>query len=167
MQQRGWKKYGIGAAGMLVLVAVIVLASGGGSAVAAQITSVFVTNDAAHAVPVREQGTARVASADATEVLADVTLTGAFQETGWISVASAKQIRLSLRCDTANEPSIFLYTKTNAPNSEIAFDEISGSDFGCGGVSRAWETPGLYVKVVLEIFDTSQSNRIIIVGRNN
>lgn len=60
MQQRGWKKYGIGAGGMLVLVAVIVLASGGGSAVAAQITSVFVTNDAAHAVPVREQGTANV-----------------------------------------------------------------------------------------------------------
>jgi hypothetical protein len=34
MQQRGWKKYGIGAGAMLVLVAVIVLASGGGSAVA-------------------------------------------------------------------------------------------------------------------------------------
>jgi hypothetical protein len=60
MQQRGWKKYGVGAGGMLVLVAAIVLATGGGSAVAAQITSVFVTNDAAHPVPVHEQGTANV-----------------------------------------------------------------------------------------------------------
>jgi hypothetical protein len=50
-----FKKYAIGAGGMLVLVAAIVLATGSGSAVAAQITSVFVTNDASHAVPVRDQ----------------------------------------------------------------------------------------------------------------
>jgi hypothetical protein len=55
-----FKKYAIGAGGMLVLVAAIVLATGSGSAVAAQITSVFVTNDAAHPVPVHEQGTASV-----------------------------------------------------------------------------------------------------------
>jgi hypothetical protein len=52
-----FKKYGIGAAGMLVLVAAIVLATGSGSAVAAQITSVFVTNDAAHPVPVHANNT--------------------------------------------------------------------------------------------------------------
>jgi hypothetical protein len=50
-----FRKYAIGAGGMLVLVAAIVLATGSGSAVAAQISSVFVTNDASHAVPVREQ----------------------------------------------------------------------------------------------------------------
>jgi hypothetical protein len=55
-----FKKYAIGAGGMLVVVAAIVLATGSGSAVAAQITSVFVTNDAAHPVPVHEQGTANV-----------------------------------------------------------------------------------------------------------
>jgi hypothetical protein len=54
---RRFKKYAIGAGGMLVLVAVIVLATGTGSAVAAQITSVFVTNDAAHAVPVHANNT--------------------------------------------------------------------------------------------------------------
>jgi hypothetical protein len=73
MGLRRFKKYAIGAAGMLVLVVAVVLATGSGSAVAAQITNVFVTNDAAHPVPVRatntdangnvkvhEQGTANV-----------------------------------------------------------------------------------------------------------
>jgi hypothetical protein len=55
MQRRGWKRYGIGAGGMLVLVMAILLATGWGSAVAAQIQGVLVTNDAAHSVPVREQ----------------------------------------------------------------------------------------------------------------
>lgn len=60
MRLQGFKKYGIGAAGMLALVVAIVLATGSGSAVAAQITSVFVTNDVSHPVPVHEQGTANV-----------------------------------------------------------------------------------------------------------
>jgi hypothetical protein len=56
MRLRGWKKYGAGAGGMLVLVMALLLATGWGSAVAAQVSSVFVTNDAAHPVPVHEQG---------------------------------------------------------------------------------------------------------------
>jgi hypothetical protein len=40
---------------MLVLASVILLATGWGTAVAAQVTSVFVTNDAAHPVLVQEQ----------------------------------------------------------------------------------------------------------------
>jgi hypothetical protein len=60
MRLRAWKTYGLGAGGMLVLVMAILLATGWGSAVAAQISSVFVTNDAAHPVPVHEQGTANV-----------------------------------------------------------------------------------------------------------
>jgi hypothetical protein len=64
---RRFKKYGLGAAGMLVLVMAILLATGWGSAVAAQLTNVFVTNDASHpvpvsvnnaSVPVHDQGTA-------------------------------------------------------------------------------------------------------------
>jgi hypothetical protein len=49
---RGLKKYGLAGLGMLALVVVVLLVTGWGSAAAAQITSVFVTNDAAHAVPV-------------------------------------------------------------------------------------------------------------------
>jgi hypothetical protein len=54
---RRFKSYAIGAAGMLVLVAAIVLATGSGSAVAASISSVFVTNTASHPVPVHETNT--------------------------------------------------------------------------------------------------------------
>jgi hypothetical protein len=45
------------AASGLVLAVVILVASGWGSAVAAQISKVFVTNDSAHPVPVQEQRT--------------------------------------------------------------------------------------------------------------
>jgi hypothetical protein len=51
----GWRRYGVGAGLMVVLVAAISLATGWGSAVAAQIGNVFVTNDSAHPVPVQEQ----------------------------------------------------------------------------------------------------------------
>ena len=44
MRLRRLKKYGIGAGGMLVLVMAILLATGWTSAVAAQITNVFVTS---------------------------------------------------------------------------------------------------------------------------
>lgn len=63
MGLRRFKKYAIGAGGMLVLVVAVVLATGSGSAVAAQISNVFVTNDASHPVPVHEQGTATVQQA--------------------------------------------------------------------------------------------------------
>jgi hypothetical protein len=60
MRLRRLKMYAIGAGGMLVLVMAILLLTGWSSAVAAQITNVFVTNDASHPVPVHEQGTANV-----------------------------------------------------------------------------------------------------------
>jgi hypothetical protein len=83
MQLQRLKKYAIGAGMMVVLTIAILLGTGSGSAVAAQITSVFVTNDASHAVPVRdqntdtngnikvhEQGTANVTAAPATRFFA-------------------------------------------------------------------------------------------------
>jgi hypothetical protein len=57
MRLEGLKTYALSAGGMLVLVVAIVLATGSGSAVAAQITSVFVTNTASHPVPVNETNT--------------------------------------------------------------------------------------------------------------
>lgn len=60
MRHRGLKHYAFGAGGMLALVLTILLATGWGTAVAAQITNVFVTNDTTHPVPVHEQGTANV-----------------------------------------------------------------------------------------------------------
>jgi hypothetical protein len=52
MLPHGWKKYGLGAASMLVLVIAILLVSGWGTAVADQLNNVFVTNTSANPVPV-------------------------------------------------------------------------------------------------------------------
>lgn len=93
MGLRRFKKYAIGAGGMLVLVAAVVLATGSGSAVAAQITSVFVTNDASHPVPVHEQGTANVnvtnsslpaANGRLLKVAENVDTSATFFDTPWI-----------------------------------------------------------------------------------
>jgi hypothetical protein len=54
------KSYLAAGVGFAMLVTIIFLATGWGSAVAAQISSVFVTNDTSHPVPVAQQGTANV-----------------------------------------------------------------------------------------------------------
>lgn len=76
MRLRVFKKYAIGAGGMLVLVMAILLATGWGSAVAAQVSNVFVTNDAAHAVPVQQQGTANVNVTNGVSVTPGPAITG-------------------------------------------------------------------------------------------
>jgi hypothetical protein len=57
---KSFKSYVTAGVGFAMLVTIIFLATGWGSAVAAQVTSVFVNNDTAHPVPVHEQGTATV-----------------------------------------------------------------------------------------------------------
>jgi hypothetical protein len=52
MTLHGWKKYGLGAASMLVLLIAILIVSGWGTAAADQLFSVFITNTAANPVPV-------------------------------------------------------------------------------------------------------------------
>jgi len=52
-----WKKYAIGAGGMLVLVVALLLVTGWGTAVAAQISSVFVANTSSNPIPVQAVGT--------------------------------------------------------------------------------------------------------------
>jgi hypothetical protein len=54
---KSFKSYVTAGVGFAMLVTIIFLSTGWGSAVAAQITNVFVTNDASHPVPVHEQGT--------------------------------------------------------------------------------------------------------------
>ena len=60
MSLQGWRRYGVGAGGMLVVVMAILLTSGMGSAAGAALLNVVVTNDSDHPVPVHEQGTANV-----------------------------------------------------------------------------------------------------------
>jgi hypothetical protein len=54
------RKYGMTVVTMVSVATVVLLVTGWGSAVAAQVTSVLVTNDASHPVPVTQQGTANV-----------------------------------------------------------------------------------------------------------
>jgi hypothetical protein len=65
MRVYGLRKYGLGAASMLVLVLAILLVSGWGSAVAAQVSGVFVTNTPANPVPV--SGAVTVSNLPATQ----------------------------------------------------------------------------------------------------
>jgi hypothetical protein len=57
---KSFKSYLTAGVGFAMLVTIILLATGWGSAVAAQISNVFVTNDTSHPVPVAQQGTANV-----------------------------------------------------------------------------------------------------------
>jgi hypothetical protein len=57
---KSFRSYVAAGLGFATLVTIIFLATGWGSAVAAQITSVLVTNDVSHPVPVHEQGIANV-----------------------------------------------------------------------------------------------------------
>jgi hypothetical protein len=94
-EMKSFKSYVGAGVGFAMLVTIIFLATGWGSAVAAQISNVFVTNDASHPVPVREQGTVGVTSADQNVVLYDHTNTlsdGNF--TPPIDTANAKEIRI-------------------------------------------------------------------------
>jgi hypothetical protein len=86
---------------MLVLVVAIVLATGSGSAVAAQISSVFVTNGPANPVPVREQGNVNVNVANsalpvtesvATQLLFSGTIHPGVTQS--VDVSGAKEIRV-------------------------------------------------------------------------
>lgn len=57
---RSARKFALTVATMASVATVVLLVTGWGSAVAAQVSSVFVTNDASHPVSVHEQGTASV-----------------------------------------------------------------------------------------------------------
>ena len=60
------RRYGLTVVTVGSVVTVVLLVTGWGTAAAAQITSVFVTNNAANPVPVRQQGTANVNVTNAT-----------------------------------------------------------------------------------------------------
>jgi hypothetical protein len=97
MQLHGWKKYGLGAASMAVLVIAILLVGGWGTAAADQLLNVFVTNTAANPVPV--SGTLTVTNPPAsplavhetnTDVNGDIKVRqqGAVQVGGSVSVSN-------------------------------------------------------------------------------
>jgi hypothetical protein len=161
MRVQRFKKYAIGAGGMFVLVMAILLATGWGSAVAAQITSVFVTNDAAHPVPVHEQGTANVSVGNSPTVTIGGTpsvqvvptpfqqgvaaQTNGGEQCQDITIPSGKTLEItSFSADiisTPNrQPDVYLRTVVSDPNPvgfvralRLVLHQAPGSDFAWSG----------------------------------
>jgi hypothetical protein len=174
-----FKKYAIGAGGMLVLVVAIVLATGSGSAVAAQISSVFVTNDAAHAVPVHanntdangnlkvhEQGTATVKSGDQTQLVYSGTLQNE-SDTGPLDVSAFREIRVISTCNAGSLHSAALDILTSTGQSDVRIDRITQD---CPSVvTRTYELPGTSVRMrnVSDLIGDTADLDLAVFGRGN
>jgi hypothetical protein len=101
---KSFRSYLTAGVGFAMLVTIIFLATGWGSAVAAQVTSVFVNNDASHPVPVHEQGTANVNIASSaalpvheqqdTQLIATGTLSASNPAMPDINVSAYREIRI-------------------------------------------------------------------------
>ncbi len=112
MRLHGWKRFGLWAALLLVVVFGVMFASGGGAAVAAQISKVFVTNTAADPVPasivgnptVTISGTPSVSVANSPTVTISGTPTVQPVETPFQEFVAASSSG-SEACDTIDVPS--------------------------------------------------------------
>jgi hypothetical protein len=154
MRLQRLKKYALGAVGMLVLVMAILLATGWGSAVAAQISNVFVTNDASHAVP--------VASADQTEVVLQHTFTTT-GGTQIIDVRGYRTIRIAMGSTTGCTSSVVFNLKVVEVPHAYNIDTVPCDQLQ---VSRTYAVPG--TTLVLGLFgDPGSSADIIVLGRRN
>ena len=170
MRLRPLKKYAIGAGGMLVLVMAILLATGWGSAVAAQISNVFVTNDSSHPVPVHEQGTASVSlasggnavtSADQTEILLEheFTVGGGTQ---LIDVSGYNTIRIASGSSTnCNSAAVLDLKEIDVPHA-YTIDDVSP----CGVMNKTYTVPGTTLALAL-FGDPGTSVEIGVFGRRN
>jgi hypothetical protein len=183
MRLRGWKKYGAGAGGMLVLVMALLLATGWGSAVAAQVSSVFVTNDAAHPVPVHEQGTATVGLsssantvrlAESTQTLFDqvVSASGSSQTFGPIAVSSDRELRLAAGPGSSGQcPDSTVTIELRVPLGSLDLPDPTLASLPLGGCERGTTTvelPGTAVELVVDKGSASSgSEHIVLFGRGN
>jgi hypothetical protein len=138
MRLRRFRNYAIGAGGMLVLVMAILLATGWGTAVAAQITNVFVTNDASHAVPVREQGTTNVnvtnGGGRVIPLAHDVTvgLAGHF-DSPIVATGDCKRLIVYSYSDPGSTYSVFLLARANSESPAVFYvDSETTADAGTG-----------------------------------
>jgi hypothetical protein len=170
MGLRRLKKDALGAGGMLVLVTTILLATSWGSAVAAQISNVFVTNDASHPVPVHEQGTASVSlapggnavtSADQTQVVLEHEF-AAGGATQLIDVSGYDTIRIASGSSTNCNSSTVLNLKVIDIPHAYTIDDVSP----CGVMAKTYSAPGTTLALAL-IGDPGTSVDIIVLGRRN
>ena len=155
MRLQPLKKYALGAGGMLVLVTAILLSTGRGSAVAAQISNVFVTNDASHAVP--------VTAADRT----DVVLQHTFTTTGGtqvVDVTGYRTIRIAMGSTTGCTSSVVFNLKVIEGLNGYNLDTVPCDQLA--QLSKTYAVPG--TTLVLGLFgDSGSSANIIVLGRRS
>jgi len=164
MRVRGLKKYAIGAAGMLALVMAVVLATGSGSAVAAQIVNVFVTNDASHPVPVHEQGTAQTQSADATQLVLDHRFAPGERQT--VDVSAYREIRITVGDCSNGELNVAQIDPSPGPGSGSGGGALDNWTIDCSNANTAtFEVPGTQLLLVWQS-DIGPAE-FLIYGRRN
>ncbi len=152
-----------------------------GRAEAAQLTNVFVTNDAAHAVPihetntdangnirVHEQGTTTVKSGDVTQVLFQGFLDS--KQVQSINVAGLRTIRVlaGTNCATGDTLTLLLDVTFNEGNVSIA-QRLDTLQAPCNGIgiatdlpSKSYDVPG----VTVDLFNaTDQGMDVSVFGR--
>jgi hypothetical protein len=157
MRSRTWKKYGVGAGGMLVLVMAVLLATGWGSAVAAQITNVFVTNDAAHPVPVQNQ--------IETQLLFDQVLQDGDRVT--IPVAAYKTLHFDFdltngTCATSGASLLVVEATRFLERLRIGADEACTGGF----TGKTIEIPGRSITLIVHALP-GDTWRVVVFGRAN
>lgn len=168
---------------MVSVATVVLLVTGWGSAVAANVSSVFVTNTASNPVPVHEQGTASVAVTGTPTVKSGDTATVLDQSDGNVTLSPGQ--RLTLNPDTENvsayrEVTLYLefvggdfYTDTEfwADTDDgspylFAFDHLTPQDLR---VVKTYDPAP--AKLVLELWNNSTTSETeidyTIVGRTN
>jgi hypothetical protein len=175
MRLRGLKKYAIGAGAMLVLVIAVVLATGSGAAVAAQISSVFVTNDTSHPVPVHEQGTASVNVTNsnlvvheqqATQLIQLGDLSASNPALPPIDVSAYREIRIvhgAVRCNGGSDP---YFVEATEPSSQNRFLVAGGNICGSNSVNDLIEVPGRTIQISCSC-QLDDGTEIAVFGRTN
>lgn len=135
-------------------------------AAAAANLNVFVTNDAAHPVPVRQQGTLTVDAAYETQLLIDQVVSNNDRIT--IPVAAYKTLHVDFDLVSGNcalsGARLFIVETTHFLNREQI-----GADESCqGGFSgKQLELPGRELTFIASIPSTGDTWRVVVFGRAN
>jgi hypothetical protein len=171
MGLRRCKKYAIGAGAMLALVFAIVLATGSGSAVAAQVTSVFVNNDAAHPVPVNVQNTTvPVSERSTTQLLWSGDLSGPSGSSPTMDVSGFTEIRVSnsfIACAPAGSGNDFVAIEALEGGVPYTVDVIhicNGPTFA--PFNAAYDVPGRTLRVTCYC-DANTGLGLAVFGRTD
>jgi hypothetical protein len=157
---------------MFIAAIVLVLAAALGSTVfreqvanAAQNLSVFVTNDAAHPVPVSQQGTLTVVSGDQTQLVLDQVFTDGDRAT--ISVAAYKTLHFDFdlqsgTCATSGASLLIVESTRFLERGRIDATEACTGGF----TGKTIEMPGRSVTLIVHALPGDEW-RVVVFGRAN